>query len=113
MKPTKSLLFLTLWLAGLLVLRGQEPRVIPLWEKGAPGFEDRRNEPEVIKGTSVQNIHNPSITVFPAPKEKANGAAVLLEVRKGLMSGATVTGTFAPHPRAWPPYSGVDAASGA
>src|SRR5258708_17213367 len=78
MKPTKSLLFLTLWLAGLLVLRGEEPRVIPLWEKGAPGFEDRRDEPEVIKGTSVQNIHNPSITVFPAPKEKANGAAVLL-----------------------------------
>ncbi len=55
-----------------------EPQVIPLWEKGAPGFEDRRNEPEQAKDYGVKNIHNPSITVFPAPKEKANGAAVLI-----------------------------------
>src|SRR5262249_8387502 len=27
---------------------------------------------------SVTNVHNPSITVFPAPKDKANGAAVLI-----------------------------------
>ena len=59
-------------------LRAEEPAVIKLWEKGAPGFEARRDEPEVLKGTSVTNIHNPSITVFPAPKEKANGAAVLI-----------------------------------
>jgi acetyl esterase/lipase len=55
-----------------------EPQVIFLWEKGAPGFEDRRNEPELAKDYWVRNIHNPSITVFPAPKEKANGAAVLI-----------------------------------
>lgn len=55
-----------------------EPQVIPLWEKGAPGFEDRRNEPEQARDYWVKNIHNPSITVFPAPKEKANGAAVLI-----------------------------------
>src|SRR5215831_8435346 len=58
--------------------RAGEPQVIPLWEKGAPGFEDRRNEPEIAKDYWVRNIHNPSITVFPAPKEKANGAAVLI-----------------------------------
>ena len=55
-----------------------EPLVIPLWEKGAPGFEARRNEPEQAKDYWVRNIHNPSITVFPAPKEKANGAAILI-----------------------------------
>lgn len=55
-----------------------EPQVISLWEKGAPGFEDRRNEPEQAKDYWVRNIHNPSITVFPAPKDKANGAAVLV-----------------------------------
>jgi len=55
-----------------------ENQVISLWEKGAPGFEDRRNEPELAKDYWVRNIHNPSITVFPAPKEKANGAAVLI-----------------------------------
>src|SRR5690348_11708334 len=55
-----------------------EPQVIPLWEKGAPGFEDRRNKPEREQGYAQQNIHNPSITVFPAPTEKANGSAVLV-----------------------------------
>lgn len=54
------------------------PQVIPLWEKGAPGFENRRDEPEQAKDYWVKNIHNPSITVFPALPEKANGAAVLI-----------------------------------
>lgn len=54
------------------------PQVVSLWEKGAPGFENRRDEPEQAKDYWVKNIHNPSITVFPAPKEKANGAAVLI-----------------------------------
>jgi acetyl esterase/lipase len=64
--------------ASALFLHAQEPQVIPLWEKGAPGFEDRRNEPEQAKDYWVRNIHNPSITVFLPPKEKANGAAVLI-----------------------------------
>ncbi len=55
-----------------------EPQVIHLWEKGAPGFEDRRDEPELIQDYRVKNIHNPSITVFPAPKETANGTAVMI-----------------------------------
>jgi acetyl esterase/lipase len=55
-----------------------EAQVIPLWPNGAPGFEDRRNEPEQAKDYWVRNIHNPSITVFLPPKEKANGAAVLI-----------------------------------
>src|SRR4249920_1980229 len=59
-------------------LAADEPQVIPLWSNGAPGFEDRRDEPELARDYWVRNIHNPSITVFPAPKEKANGAAVLI-----------------------------------
>jgi acetyl esterase/lipase len=59
-------------------LAAAEPSVIPLWEHGAPGFEERRNEPEQARDYWVRNIHNPSLTVFPAPKEKANGAAVLI-----------------------------------
>src|SRR5881275_1775093 len=72
-------------LAFALILLGtvrgwpaQEPVTVPLWSKGAPGFEDRRNEPERAQDYWVRNIHNPSVTVFLPPKEKANGAAVLI-----------------------------------
>jgi len=51
---------------------------VPLWPDGAPGFENRRNEPELAKDYWVRNIHNPSLTVFLPPKDKANGAAVVI-----------------------------------
>jgi acetyl esterase/lipase len=53
-------------------------RQIPLWPKGAPGFENRRDEPEQAKDYWVKNIHNPSITVYLPPKDKATGAAVVI-----------------------------------
>lgn len=55
-----------------------EPQQIPLWPNGAPGFEGRRDEPERAQDYWVRNINNPSITVFLPPREKANGAAVLI-----------------------------------
>ena len=70
---TLALILTTVWR-----LNAQEPQVIPLWQNGAPGFEGRRNEPEQAKDYWVRNVHNPSITVFPAPREKANGAGVLI-----------------------------------
>jgi acetyl esterase/lipase len=51
---------------------------IPLWENGAPGFEDRKDEQEEAKDWWVKNIHNPSLTVFLAPEEKRTGAAVII-----------------------------------
>ncbi len=58
--------------------------VIPLWEDGAPGFEDRKDEPEVVKGHSVTNIHYPTLTAFRPPKDKANGVAIVIAPGGGL-----------------------------
>jgi acetyl esterase/lipase len=60
------------------ISRAEDPQEIPLWPKGAPGFEDRRDEPQLARDYWVRNIHNPSITAFLPPKEKATGAAVVI-----------------------------------
>ncbi len=56
----------------------QAPREIPLWPNGAPGFEGRRNEPPVAREYWIANIHNPTLTIYLPPKEKATGAAVVI-----------------------------------
>jgi hypothetical protein len=71
-------LTVTILFAGRCWVDAADPAIVPLWPNGAPGFEDRRHEPEQAKDYWVRNIHNPSLTVFPAPKEKANGAAMLI-----------------------------------
>ena len=73
----QSVLFTAL-LFPIVSFAADEPQVIPLWEKGAPGFEDRRNEPEQAASYWVKNVHNASITVFLPPKEMATGAAVIV-----------------------------------
>src|SRR5659263_4406 len=55
-----------------------KPEVIPLWEKGAPGFENRKDIPEQAQDYWVRNINNPSVSVFMPNAEKANGCAVIV-----------------------------------
>lgn len=62
-----------------------DPPVIPLWAKGAPGFEDKKDVKETRakenKDTGeycVTGVHNPYVTVFLPAKEKATGAAVVV-----------------------------------
>jgi acetyl esterase/lipase len=54
------------------------PEQISLWPNGAPGFESRRAEPEIARDHSIANVHNPSITVFLPPPDRATGAAVVI-----------------------------------
>ncbi len=61
-----------------VLVSAQDPKEISLWSDGAPGFESRKNEHAQAKDWWVKNIHNPSITVFLPPKDKATGAAVLI-----------------------------------
>ena len=61
-----------------LALAQPPHKIIHLWEGGAPGFESLKDEPELAADYWVKNINNPSVTVFPAPAEKANGCAVLV-----------------------------------
>jgi acetyl esterase/lipase len=74
-KLSKLTLCILLLPAALLA---QTQAVIPLWPKGAPGFENLRNEPEQAKDYWVRHINNPTLTVFLPPKDKANGTAVVV-----------------------------------
>ncbi|HEX8985777.1 MAG TPA: alpha/beta hydrolase [Bryobacteraceae bacterium] len=67
-----------LWAITAVAVAQEAPREVPLWPNGAPGFESRRNEPPLAKDYWIRNIHNPSITVYLPPKEKATGAAVVI-----------------------------------
>jgi acetyl esterase/lipase len=71
-------LYLLLFALPIAMMAQDKPTVIPLWSKGAPGFENRRNEPEQAKDYWVKNIHNPSLTVFAPPAGKSNGAAIVV-----------------------------------
>lgn len=51
---------------------------VALWPNGAPGFEARKDEPEIISAETVANIHNPSFLVFLPAKEKATGVGLVL-----------------------------------
>ncbi|MEN0056878.1 MAG: alpha/beta hydrolase [Mucilaginibacter sp.] len=77
---TKLTNYLCMLLLALPILASAQGKstVIPLWSKGAPGFENRRNEPEQAQDYWVKNIHNPSLTVFTPPAGKANGAAAVI-----------------------------------
>ena len=64
-------------------LLAADPIEVPLWEKGAPGFESRKDKKEVrdVRPNGeyrVTNVHNPTLTVILPSKEKATGAAVVI-----------------------------------
>lgn len=61
-----------------------EGEVIPLWKDGAPGYEDRKDEPEVVENGSVSNVHYPTLTAFRPEEGQANGVAIVIAPGGGL-----------------------------
>ncbi|MGD1085229.1 MAG: alpha/beta hydrolase [Verrucomicrobiota bacterium] len=79
MRKTTTIAFTSLLLAFPMALSAQDaPTVIPLWTNGAPGFESRKDIPEAGTPSMLKSVDNPSLTVFLPPKEKANGAAMVV-----------------------------------
>jgi endo-1,4-beta-xylanase len=91
MKTGDLLKNMTLFLAAALALAGcatsKTPAETHLWPKGAPGFESRANEPEVVTMREepgiapfpvTSNIQNPSITPWLPPVGKIPTAAVIV-----------------------------------
>lgn len=54
------------------------PTIVRLWPNGAPGSEKRRTEPERAKDWWVRNIHDPTLTAFPADPKRNSGVAVVV-----------------------------------
>ena len=76
-------------LATSLHLAGAAQEEIRLWPKSVPGKESKLEaERDMTKGSDdkiagrrlirLGNVSEPTITVYPAPKEKAHGGAVLV-----------------------------------
>ena len=63
-------------------LGAQTPSEIPLWPSGAPGSQGKTAHEAVTKSASgelrVSSIHNPSLTPYLPPKDRANGTAILV-----------------------------------
>jgi acetyl esterase/lipase len=75
-------LLLPFVLASPLLLSAPIPDEIPLWPNGAPGSEGKTAKEVVAKSASgeisVWSIHQPSLTPYLPPKEKATGTAMLV-----------------------------------
>jgi hypothetical protein len=74
-------------IAAVLVLSSsltaaQAPAEIPLWPAGAPGSDGNTAKEAVTTSASgersVSSIHSPSVTPYLAPRDKANGTAILV-----------------------------------
>ncbi len=70
--------FIVALFCPLPALQGGEPAEVPLWPGGAPGFESRKDDRPTAKDYWIANIHNPSLTVYLPPREKASGAAMVI-----------------------------------
>src|SRR5262245_52924318 len=69
-------------LMSVTIALADQPKEIRLWQNGAPGSEGKLGEETVRVTTNgehvISNVHNPSLTPYLPPKDKATGAAVIV-----------------------------------
>ena len=58
-------------------LPAADEKVIELWPEGVPGLRTNL-PPERVDNGRVYSVNQPTLTVFPAPADKANGTAVVI-----------------------------------
>lgn len=61
----------------ILAAAVQPPPTIPIWPEGVPGAIAGAT-PEVVENDRISNVHVPTLTVYPAPKDLATGTAVIV-----------------------------------
>lgn len=65
-----------------LATQAAEATTIPLWPKGAPGFETRQQELERVDAgpgkRNVSNVHNPSLTAYLPAAGRESGTAIVI-----------------------------------
>jgi acetyl esterase/lipase len=64
---------------------------IALWEDGVPGFEDRRDIPEVSQDWWTKQINDPSIHFYAGDEALSNGSAVVIMPGGGHQELVTTT----------------------
>jgi acetyl esterase/lipase len=68
----------SLGVAGAGETPGKNDGVINLWPDKVPLQKTGKQEPEFWNRSGWSNVHTPTLTLYPAAKEKANGIAVLI-----------------------------------
>jgi acetyl esterase/lipase len=64
--------------SAVAVAEAPAPRVVKLWPNGAPGSAALGGEPERAKDWWVKNIHDPTVTAFPADASHNSGTAIVI-----------------------------------
>lgn len=75
-KGMRALATMAVLLASTTAAHAQT--VVPLWTKGQPGFESRRDIPEQHAEWWWRSINNPSLTVFAPPAGKNARTAIIV-----------------------------------
>jgi acetyl esterase/lipase len=74
----KAVLAATAMLSAAAAFAQPAPAAFKLWPNGAPGSQAHRGEAERAADWWVKNIHDPSVTAFPADAKHNSGAAIVI-----------------------------------